>query len=73
MTEIEQAATDRYKAAVAGLTKLDADVVVARGALEKLLHARPNAIGEVASSAVGLLTALGGAAPPDIFKQVTTK
>ena len=71
MNEAEQAATDRYKAAATGLQKLDADIVVARATLEKLLQARPLAIGEVASSAIKLLTVLGGASPPDgIFQQL---
>lgn len=70
MNEIEQAATDRYRAAVAGLTKHDADIIVARSNLEKLLQARPTVVGEVYGAATSLLTVLGGSAPPDIFKQV---
>jgi hypothetical protein len=64
-------ASARYKSAVAGLTKHDADIVVARATLEKLLQARPKAVGEVASSAISLLKLVGGDAPSDIFKQVS--
>jgi hypothetical protein len=63
-------ASARYKSAVAGLTKHDADIVVARATLERLLQARPRVVGEVASSAISLLKIVGGDAPGDIFRQV---